>query len=80
MQISPTPASIRIGSVVIVDGVDLNTLNVRNIASLTNSSILFRADEGSLFNIVDGPQQSDGFTWWQISRPIGCKPYWLGCQ
>lgn len=69
VQISPTPASIRIGSVVFVDGVDLNTLNVRNIASLTDSSILFRAEEGSIFNIIDGPQQSDGFTWWQIQDP-----------
>ncbi|MGB7338190.1 MAG: hypothetical protein WBC91_04795 [Phototrophicaceae bacterium] len=69
VQISPTPAAIRIGSVVIVDGVDLNTLNVRNIASLTDSSILFRAAEAEIFNIVDGPAQSDGFTWWQIQDP-----------
>lgn len=69
VQLSPTPAAIQIGSVVIVEGVDANTLNVRSSASLTESSILFRAEEGEIFNIVDGPAQSDGFTWWQIQDP-----------
>lgn len=69
VQISPTPAAIQLGSVVAVEGVDLNTLNVRSTASLTESSILFRAEEGELFNVIDGPDQSDGFTWWRIQDP-----------
>lgn len=69
VQISPTPASIRIGSVIVVDGVDVNTLNVRSTTSLTESSILFRAQEGEIFNVIDGPQQASGFTWWQIQDP-----------
>lgn len=69
VQISPTPASIRIGSIVVVDGVDLNTLNVRSSPSLTESSILFRAEELEVFNVTDGPNQSEGFTWWQIQDP-----------
>ena len=69
VQLSATPAAIQIGSVVIVEGVDLNTLNVRSIPSLTDSSILFRAEEGEIFNVIDGPQSSDGFTWWQVQDP-----------
>ncbi|MEO1289784.1 MAG: hypothetical protein AAFV93_18630 [Chloroflexota bacterium] len=69
VQLSPTPAAIRIGSVVVVEGVDVNTLNVRSTASLLESSVLFRAEEGEIFNVLDGPQQSDGFTWWEIQDP-----------
>lgn len=69
VQLSPTPAPVRIGSVVAVEGVDLDTLNVRSSASLTESSVLFRAQEGEIFNIVDGPEQSSGFTWWRIQDP-----------
>lgn len=69
VQLSPTPAAVQIGSTVIVEGVDANTLNVRSIASLTESSILFRAEEGEIFTVIEGPEQSDGFTWWQIQDP-----------
>lgn len=69
IQLSPTPAPIRVGSVVAVEGVDLDTLNVRSSASLTESSILFRAQEGEIFNIVAGPEQSSGFTWWRVQDP-----------
>ena len=69
VQLSPTPAAVQIGSVVVVEGVDANTLNVRSIANLTESTILFRAEEGEIFNVIDGPEQSDGFTWWQIQDP-----------
>lgn len=69
IQLSATPAPILIGSSVIVQGVDLQTLNVRDSASLSNSSILFRAEEGDQFTVVDGPAQSDGFTWWRIQDP-----------
>ncbi|GAB5490211.1 MAG: hypothetical protein Phog2KO_04260 [Phototrophicaceae bacterium] len=69
IQLSSTPAPVRVGSVVIVEGVDFDTLNVRSSASLTESSVLFRAQEGESFNVVDGPQQSSGFTWWRIQDP-----------
>ncbi|MGJ3240917.1 MAG: hypothetical protein ACFE0Q_19570 [Anaerolineae bacterium] len=66
IELSPTPNPIQINSVVIVEGVDLNTLNVRTVPNLLESQILFRAEEGEIFTVLDGPQQSDGFTWWQI--------------
>jgi hypothetical protein len=67
--LTPTPAAINIGSRVVVEGVDADTLNVRSDASLNESEILFRADEGEIFNVVEGPAQSDGFTWWRIQDP-----------
>jgi hypothetical protein len=67
--LTPTPAAINIGSRVVVEGVDADTLNVRSSASLNQSSILFRAQEGDIFNVIEGPAQADGFTWWRIQDP-----------
>jgi hypothetical protein len=67
--LTPTPAAINIGSRVMVEGVDADTLNVRSSASLNQSSILFRAQEGDIFNVIEGPATSDGFTWWRIQDP-----------
>jgi hypothetical protein len=64
--ITPTPIGITQGATVAVTGVDDQQLNVRDVAGVTGSSILFRADEGEQFIISDGPLQADGFTWWQI--------------
>lgn len=64
--ITPTPVGVTLGATIAVSGVDDQQLNVRDIAGVTGSSILFRADEGEQFLIVDGPRQADGFTWWQI--------------
>jgi hypothetical protein len=67
--LTPTPAAINVGSRVVVEGVDADTLNVRSSASLNESTILFRAEEGEFFNVIEGPAQSDGFTWWRIQDP-----------
>ena len=69
VQLSPTPAPIRVGSVVAVEGVGADMLNVRSSSSLTESSVLFRAEESEIFNVIGGPDQSEGFTWWQIQDP-----------
>lgn len=69
VQFTPTPLAIKVGETVQVDGVDDQQLNVRDTYSIGGSSVLFRADEGTLFTIVAGPQQADGFTWWQIQDP-----------
>jgi hypothetical protein len=31
--------------------------------------VLFVVQDGGIFNIVDGPAQADGFTWWKIQNP-----------
>lgn len=69
VQFTPTPPPISLGSAVRVDGVDEQKLNVRDVASVTNSTVVFRADEDEQFTIVEGPVQGDGFTWWRIQDP-----------
>ncbi len=66
VEFTPTPVPITLGSTVIVEGVDAQTLNVRDVASITASTIIFRALEGERFTIIEGPVQGDGFTWWRI--------------
>lgn len=63
---TPTPQRIQVGSQVAVDGVGANKLNVRDNPGSIGTSVLFRADEGTLFEVIDGPSQADGFTWWRI--------------
>lgn len=64
--ISPTPRPITIGEVVIVSDVGVQELNIRDSAGVIDTSIIFRAPEGTRFTIMDGPRQSDGLTWWLI--------------
>ena len=64
--ITNTPVPLSVGVQVAVYDVGNDQLNVRNIPSLTESQVLFRVDEGTLFGIIDGPQEADGFTWWQV--------------
>ena len=71
-----TPMPLSVGVRVIVANVGDQELNVRNIAGVTSSEILFRSPEGTEFSIVDGPQQADGFTWWRIQDPITQNSGW----
>ena len=32
--------------------------------------MLFRAPKGTQFDIIGGPQEADGFTWWQVNDPL----------
>lgn len=64
--LSPTPRQIELGVIVIVADVGDQELNIRNQASVTDSTVIFRAPENTQFLIVDGPRQGDGLTWWQI--------------
>jgi hypothetical protein len=66
---TPTRPPIAVGVTVVVRGVEPDELNVRDSPGTRDTSILFRADEGTRFTIVGGPQQGDGFTWWQIQNP-----------
>ena len=68
--ISPTPRPIAIGETVIVADVGADELNVRDSAGVIDTTIVFRAPEGTRFTIVDGPRQSDGLTWWLIQDPF----------
>ena len=67
--ITSTPIPLRVGAQAAVHGVGNDKLNIRNRPSLTGSQVLFREDEGKRFDIIGGPQQADGFTWWQVRDP-----------
>ena len=67
--ITSTPIPLAIGVQAAVYNVGNDELNVRNIPSLKESDVLFRAAEGTLFNVIGGPQQADGFSWWQLHDP-----------
>ncbi|MCY4070279.1 MAG: hypothetical protein OXG60_03195 [Chloroflexi bacterium] len=62
----PTPVPITVGAGVEVSGVGNQELNIRNVPGLTGSQILFRAPEGSPFDIIGGPREADGFSWWKV--------------
>lgn len=66
---TPTPVPILVGSLVTVRGVGNNELNVRNAAGVQGTQVLFRSPEGTVFLVVDGPMQADGFTWWRVQDP-----------
>lgn len=64
--ITNTPVPLAVGLRAAVHGVGNDKLNVRNIPSLVDSQVLFRAAPGTEFDIIGGPQEADGFTWWQL--------------
>ena len=68
--ITPTSQPITIGTTIKVEGVGESGLNIRDVAGITTgSTILFLGDEGEQFTVLEGPQQSDGLTWWRIQNP-----------
>jgi len=67
--LTDTPLPLALGLAVVVVNVGNDELNVRNIPTLRESQILFRAPAGKSFHIVGGPQFADGYTWWQLQDP-----------
>lgn len=66
VAVGPRPVPITVGAGVKVAGVGNQELNIRNLPGLTGSQILFRAAEGSPFDIIGGPREADGFSWWKV--------------
>ena len=66
VSITSTPVFLSVGATVEVAGVGGQELNIRNKPGLTDSTILFRAAEGTAYEVIDGPQEADGFSWWQV--------------
>jgi hypothetical protein len=67
--VTPTPQRIALGEQIIVVDVGITQLNVRDSPGVIDTTILFRTEEGTIFTVVDGPQQADGLTWWKIQDP-----------
>jgi hypothetical protein len=64
----PPEGVINVGAVVEVTGTGTDGLRIRDNPSLAGK-ILFVAIESEVFRIADGPQESDGYTWWLIVSP-----------
>ncbi len=63
------PGEIGLGSVVQIVGTDGFGLNIRNQAGL-NSDVNFLGLDAEVFEILDGPVEADGFTWWYLVTPV----------
>ncbi|MCY3917797.1 MAG: hypothetical protein OXG49_17490 [Chloroflexi bacterium] len=67
--ITNTPIPLSVGAQAAVYGVGVDKLNIRNRPSLTDSQVLFREEAGKRFDVIGGPQEADGYTWWQVRDP-----------
>lgn len=63
---SPAPGQISIGSVVQVTGTEGTGLRFRSQPALTGAEV-FMAYDTEAFNVVDGPRQVDGYTWYYLT-------------
>ncbi|MGE5123495.1 MAG: DUF3160 domain-containing protein, partial [Acidobacteriaceae bacterium] len=64
--------AFRIGDIYLITQAGDN-LNVRQLPS-RNAQILGKFRTGNYVEIIDGPRQADGFTWWKIQLAEGSQP------
>ena len=60
---------IKVGSNVQIIGTDGEGLRLRRDPSL-NSEIVYLGLEGEIFLVKGGPQERDGYLWWQLVAPL----------
>ena len=66
--LTPPPGQIAIGAYVQINGTEGSGLRIRSAPGL-NSDTVFRGEESETFQVKDGPQQVDGYTWWYLVAP-----------
>lgn len=66
--VTPSPGLLAIGAYVQISGTGTDGLRIRSAAGL-NSDTVFRGEESETFQVKDGPQDADGYTWWYIAAP-----------
>ena len=59
---------IEIGSYIQVSGTGIDGLRVRVSPGLS-SQVRFVAIEAEVFQVIDGPQNIDGYEWWHLQAP-----------
>jgi hypothetical protein len=64
------PTLIELGVTVVVQGTLGAGLNLREQPS-TYSKIVSNAPEGTALTVTDGPNEADGYVWWQVQAPDG---------
>lgn len=60
--------TIGIGGYVQISGTEGDGLRIRASAGL-NGDTVFRGEESEVFLVKDGPQEADGYTWWNLVAP-----------
>lgn len=65
---SPQPGQFGIGALVQISGTGGDGLRLRTGAGLDNE-VGFLGLESEVFQIIDGPQDVDGYIWWLLEAP-----------
>jgi hypothetical protein len=60
---------IQVGGYVQISGTEGEGLRLRLEPTL-NGKIIYLGLEGEIFFVSDGPQESDGYLWWQLVAPL----------
>ncbi len=66
---APAPGTLAKGAYVQISGTGGDGVRVREKPGLQNNT-LFIALEAEVFQIDDGPQQADGYSWWHLVAPF----------
>ncbi len=68
--VTPTldPTSINVNGYVQITGTEGEGLRIRSAPGL-NTETVFRGEEAEVFVVRDGPQSTDGYTWWYLVAP-----------
>lgn len=69
---SPPPGVIAIGAYVQVSGTGGDGLRLRSTPGL-DGEVLLLGYEAEVFQVIDGPQPADGYTWWYLVAPYDEK-------
>jgi len=80
---TPAPTEIEPGALVVVQGTAGVGLNLRAEPN-TASRVVANAREGTVLNVLEGPQEAAGHTWWKLRTPEGKEGWgaadWLALQ
>ncbi len=66
--LAPGPGEIAVGRFVQVSGTGGDGLRLRTAPGL-DAPVRFLARESEVFQVVDGPQIADDYTWWHLVAP-----------
>lgn len=67
---TPAPTEIGPGAVVVVQGTLGSGLNLRAEPS-TAARLVTNVREGTSLTVIEGPEDADGYTWWQLRTASG---------
>ncbi len=65
---TPPAGQIGLNGYVQITGTEGEGLRIRSAPGL-NSDTVFRGEEAEVFQVRQGPQQADGYTWWYVVAP-----------